>query len=44
MEVFESDSEPSCDNFELEEMQNIFNDALSETDYKEQFPEASNPP
>jgi hypothetical protein len=40
--IYESDSEPSCDNFGQEEMQNIFNEALSETDYLELFPEAFN--
>ena len=34
-EIFESDSEPSVDNFELAEMKAIFNEALSETDFKE---------
>ena len=36
--VYESDSEPSCDNFDQYEMKDIFNEALSEDDYEEQFP------
>jgi len=36
--VYESDSEPSCDNFDADEMQDIWNEALSDDDYDEQFP------
>lgn len=43
-QVYESDSEPSCDNFEEEEMKEIFNEALSEADIEEQFPKAVIPP
>lgn len=34
-EAVESDSEPSCDNFEFEEMKNIFQDAISEDELEE---------
>ena len=44
VQVFESDSEPSCDNFEEAEMKEIFNEALSEGDIEEQFPKAVSPP
>lgn len=30
--AYESDSEPSCDNYEEQEMKEIFNDALSESE------------
>ena len=35
VQVFESDSEPSCDNYEEAEMKEIFNEALSEGDIEE---------
>ena len=34
-QVFESDSEPRCDNYEETEMKEIFNEALSEGDIEE---------
>lgn len=33
--IYESDSEPSCDNFEIDEMKDIFNEALSEGDVED---------